>query len=219
MNNNTNNMKGNNMKKLVTAIIVMILILAACETEEDATTSTEPEASVEEEFTLNFDPPAEEEAPEELGARSNPVPLGESFSVTLDTFGDADGSVWTAVVTGPGSDLTSQITADGWNSPPDDGKVFYGVPVSMTLEEAKKEPLSTLFNVDLGFFGPSTMQSHVTMLGCGFDVPDGFETMKDVFIGGTITGVVCHEIPVEDATDELLFTLEVEGGFVFMATS
>lgn len=172
------------------------------------------------------DEPAEEpvEEPDDspmVGTREMPYAIGEPAVITFETFGDADGSVWTLTVDGPGRDITDAVLAgNSFNDAPRDGHVFYGVPVSMTLHEARKQPLSTLFNIDHEFFLPNGLRivSDVLADGCGV-VAGEYSPFKEVFVGGTISGVVCYAVPADEVADGILLTVdELTRDRVFLAT-
>ncbi len=157
-----------------------------------------------------------------MGSRDNPYAIGQALTVTLDTFGDADGSVWTLIVDGPGSDITRAVEDENqFNDPPPADSIFYGVPVTLTLESADKEPLSPLGNLRLEFFGPSTLGiigGLSSPFGCGV-APGELDRFKEVFAGGAISGVVCFPVTNADAAAGVLLTLDSnEGDRIFIAT-
>lgn len=156
------------------------------------------------------------------GSRAAPHPVGTPVSFTLDGFGDADRSTWTLTVDGPGADITQAVLAENqFNDPPEDGLLFYGVPVTLTLDSAEKEPLSPLFNISLEYFGPSTLEiiSDGFEEGCGV-TPDELDPFKEVFVGGSISGTICYSVTAADAAAGILVTLdEIEGGRLFLSTS
>lgn len=160
-------------------------------------------------------------APAAVGTRELPFAIGSPASITLDTFGDADGSTWALSVDGPGSDITAAVLEENmFNEPPADGKLFFGVPVTLTLQGADKEPLSPLFNISLDYFGPSTLE----IIAAGFNescgvVANELDSMKEVFVGGSISGLMCYSVTVADADAGILVSVDnVEGGRVFLAT-
>ena len=157
----------------------------------------------------------------EAGSRSNPLPIGEPAMITLDSFGDGNGSVWTIVVDGPGTDLTSAVAAENqFNEPPPDGSIFFGVPVTLTLESADKEPLSTALELELEFFGPATL----AIIDVGFDegcgvTPGGLDPFSEIFVGGSISGVVCLAVTRADLDAGVLLTTDSgEADRIFFAT-
>ncbi len=163
----------------------------------------------------------EDEDLERVGSRDNPVPLGSPIDLELDVLGDADGSEWTLTIDAPGSDITAAVLAENqFNEPPEDGFVFYGVPVTLTLKSASKEPLSTSFNISPEFFGPVTLG--VYSAGsfdnyCGV-IPDEFDSFKEVFVGGSVSGTICYVVAADDAASGILVTLdEIEGDRIFAA--
>lgn len=193
-------------------------------------TSTEPTSAATEPTTAPTEPPpvttvlvvtTPAPEPEPLGGRDNPVPVGQPTTITMDTFGDADNSQWTLRVDGPGSDMTQAVVDENmFNEPPDQGTLFYGVPVTLTLDRADKEPLSIFFNLSFEFFGPSSLSiiSDGFSEGCGV-TPGEFDILKEVFVGGSVSGVVCYQVSNEDAAGGILLTLDsIEGDRIFLAT-
>jgi hypothetical protein len=122
----------------------------------------------------------------------------------LDTFGDADESVWNVTVSAP-RDITAEVLDENqFNDLPPDGVVFAGFPIEMTLVRAGKEPLSAGFNLSWQILGGSTRAVYDPftvdqddLTGCGV-VPDSWQDFSEVYARGTLTGQVCIPIPVED---------------------
>lgn len=138
-----------------------------------------------------------------LGTRDSPLPYDQPINITWNTFGDADGSVWTTTI-GPPRDITAEVLADNqFNSPPPDGVLFVGFDVELVLQEAAKEPLSPGFNFSWELLGgataaaydPSTIETE--FFGCGV-LDGGFDDFAEVFAGGTLSGTVCIPLPAED---------------------
>lgn len=117
--------------------------------------------------------------------------------------GRLGGSVWNVTVGAP-FDATETVlgnTTEDWNVPPPDGVVYAGFDASMTLASASEEPLSQDFDFRWRIIGGATGQaySEVTIdtlrSGCGF-LPTAFGGV--VYVGGTMSGVVCIPLPRED---------------------
>ncbi len=152
------------------------------------------------------EPVAEETEPDPAGSqggtRDTPWAFGIPTAVTFETFGDADGSVWNVTIGAP-EDVTATVSAaNDFNDPPPDGVVFMGFPVSMTLIEAGKVPLSPGFNFVWELLGGSTATVYDAwtmddVLGCGV-LPAELNGFSEVFVGGTLTGTVCVPLPAED---------------------
>lgn len=138
-----------------------------------------------------------------VGTRSDPHPFDQPVELTWDTFGDADGSVWTTTV-GPPRDITDQVLADNqFNNPPPDGVRYVGFDVELTLVDAAKEPLAPGFNFTWELLGGSTAAAYdfrtieTESFGCGlFD--ESFDGFSEVFETGTLSGTVCVPLPAED---------------------
>jgi hypothetical protein len=174
----------------------------------------EPESSPEPE-------PESSPEPEPVGSRDNPVPLGQPANFTMDTFGDADNSEWSITVDAPGSDITQAVLEENqFNEQPDPGTLFYGFPVTFTLNSADKEPLSILFNLTPAFYGPDSL----SIIDDGFDegcgvTPFEFDILKEVFVDGSISGTVCYQVTEADAAGGILLTTDrIEGDRLFMST-
>lgn len=206
----------------VIIVIAVIAAIASPAEDEDADADDDTSGQVADDDAAQPQD-EEQEAPEpaDVGSRDNPVPLGQPASITMDTFGDADNSQWTVTVDGAGSDITQAVLDENqFNEPPAAGHVFYGVPVTLTLNSADKEPLSIFVNLSLEFFGPSSLSviSDGFSEGCGV-TPNEFDPLKEVFVGGSISGTVCYSVTSEDAAGGVMLTMDdIEGDRLFMAT-
>ncbi|MEQ8717116.1 MAG: hypothetical protein RIE08_05850, partial [Acidimicrobiales bacterium] len=196
-------------------------------TEESTPTATEEPTeestpTATEEPTEESTPTPTEEPTPEPGSRENPFPVGEPVTFTVDFFGDLDNSVWTLTVTAPGSDISGAIAAENqFNDPPPEGTVFYGIPISLTLESGDKEPLSPGFGIEFEYFGAETLAiiDFGIDTSCGVE-PDPFEGFDEVFAGGTLTGTICYATPIDDVEAGVLLTLDSnEGDRLFLAST
>lgn len=152
----------------------------------------------------------------EVGTINNPAPIGSETQVTVDTFGDADGSVWAAVVAGPGTDITEAVLAENsFNDPPAEGFAFYGVPFELTLVEAGKEPLAPWLNLTWDVFATSSLR--VFDEGCGV-TPNEFDDLTEVFVGGTLSGNLCFSLPISDIEAGPLISTDQGGARIYLAT-
>jgi hypothetical protein len=137
------------------------------------------------------------------GTRQDPLPYDQTVALTWDSFGEADGSVWETTVGEPTDIETDVLAANDFNAEPPEGVIFAGFPVTMTLLEADKEPLSVGANFTWEILGGATAAAYDSFtietesFGCGV-VPDEFDDFDEVFVGGTLTGTVCLPIPAED---------------------
>ncbi len=167
------------------------------------------------------DPQGETPEPAEVGSRDDPIPVGQTVTFTMDTFGDADNSRWSITIDGPGSDITQAVLDENqFNEPPRAGHLFYGVPVTLTLNSAEKEPLSIFVNLSLEFFGPASLSiiSDGLFEGCGA-TPGEFDVFKELFVGGSNSGTVCYSVTNEDAAGGVMLTIDdIEGDRLFFAT-
>ncbi len=138
-----------------------------------------------------------------LGTRASPLPYEVPINITWNTFGDADGSVWTTTI-GPPRDMTAEVLADNeFNTEPPDGVLYVGFDVELVLQEAAKEPLAPGFNFSWELLGGATAAAYdpatieTEWFGCGV-LGDGFDDFGEVFTGGTLAGTVCIPLPAED---------------------
>jgi hypothetical protein len=207
----------------LSVLVVLVVIVAiaaspaddAASNDDDVAVVSEPES---EPASVGSEPESE---PASVGSRDNPVPLGQPANFTMDTFGDADNSEWSITVDAPGSDITQAVLEENqFNEQPDPGTLFYGFPVTFTLNSANKEPLSIFFNLTPAFYGPDSL----SIIGDGFDegcgvTPFEFDILKEVFVGGSISGTVCYQVTEADAAGGILLTTdEIEGDRLFMST-
>jgi len=145
----------------------------------------------------------------ELGTINNPTPMGTPSNITVSTFGDADGSSWRAVVTGPASDITAAVLEENqFNDPPTDGYIFLGLPFQLELLDAAKEPLAPWLNITWDIFGTGSLRIYNS--GCGV-IPDPFEDMTEIFIGGTLEGTLCFAIPQTDSATRPMLSTSQDG--------
>ena len=186
---------------------------------EESTADTE-ESTQDNNAESASDNQTEEEPEPAGGTRDNPFAIGTLTSVTWDTLGDADNSVWNTTV-GEVRDITDEVLATNeFNDPPPDGVVFAGVDVEMTLVGAEKVPLSQGFNFSWEIFGGDTNAVYdsttieTESFGCGVS-PNELDSFDEVFIGGTIAGTICIPLPVSDLTDPETFVSMTLGDGVF----
>jgi len=206
----------------VMALVVASLILAACSTTatEDAVVDSQTDEHraetpqterIDEELAgleaLDDATATDVPSPPAAGETVTPTEFGFGVSVPVvwSAFGDADGSVWNTRV-GVIRDVTVEVlAANQFNDPPPDGVVFAGFDVEMTLVEAAKEPLSPGFNFQWEILGGSSAgvydaSTMADLFGCG--VSEGeFNDFAEVFVGGSLSGLVCLPLPVEDLGD------------------
>lgn len=135
-------------------------------------------------------------------AASTELSTGVAVPVTVDGYGDADGSVWNTRV-GDLRDITAQIVeADGYASPPRDGIVFAGFEADMTLAMANAEPLAPGLSMTWEIHGGATAAVYQAFTmrntpGCG-PIDGEFGDGTEVFVGGSLSGTVCIPLPAED---------------------
>lgn len=137
---------------------------------------------------------------EGAGTRSAPFPYGKGTEVVFESYGDADGSVWSVIISRP-SDITRLVQDENlFNDPPPEGFIFAGFDVELTLLSTDKEPLSTGFNLTWEILGGSTnavFGEYGVSGSCGV-TPNEFDSFTEVFVGGTLSGTVCMPLPIAD---------------------
>lgn len=200
---------------LISAAINGLSDDAASDTEDEAAPIESEDVGAEGTTSPTTTTVALDENPQ--GSRQNPIPMGERAVFTAQALGDADGSVWALTVDGPGRDITSDVAdSNMFNPEPASGHFFLGVPISLELMDAEKEPLSTQWNLEFEIMGKTTL----TLRGSGFfecGEFDTFDTSAEVFIGGTLSGLLCIEVPMDDYDAGFLLTLDrIEEGRVFL---
>ena len=139
------------------------------------------------------------------GSKASPYAFGSPIPVQFDVWGDADGSLWTFIVSSI-EDLTGR--ADVYDLA--DGEVPAGFFVEMTLDYAGKEPLSMGWNASWEIIGGAS--NAVPADFCFAD--DGhFDESAEVFVGGVVSAMVCVSVLEEDiGLGDTLVALNFTGG-------
>ena len=193
------------------AVVIVIGVLAPSGDEEDntytATSASESDTGATSETEAQPEPEPEPEVmlELELGTRQMPFAFDTPSEIVLETYGDADGSVW-AVTVGELTDATARVLdSNQFNDAPPEGVLFAAFALDIELLDASKVPLSAGFNLGWEIFGAasSTVYDFSTvddLFGCGvFD--DEFNQSHEAYIGGTLSGEVCIPLPVADFED------------------
>ncbi len=141
------------------------------------------------------------------GSRHDPLPSGEPFLLQVESFStDSDGSQWNITV-GAASDITDAVLEENeFVEPPDDGRLFLGVPVTVTYEGGGSEPLSFGWAIDISMFGPDSLRifdGFDNDESCGF-IEGELDSYVDLFPGGQESGIWCVQIPDTDVDGALL---------------
>lgn len=132
------------------------------------------------------------------GTRTAPNPYDTTFTFTLDSFGDADGSVWELTMSAPRDITASVLKENRFNEDPSEGYVYAGFDVSLTLVEADIEPVSPGWDLTWEIHGGETLLAFDDGWGgCGI-APDEVDLYIDVLVGGTVSGTACVPVPIED---------------------
>lgn len=154
-----------------------------------------------------------------IGEITNPSAVGTDTTFTVSSFGDGDGSVWSAQVTGPGRDITDEVGEENmFNDPAVEGNIFYGIPFELTLIEASKEPLASIFNISWDLFGPSSLKIFTGLSStCGV-VPNELDSMSEVFVDGSVSGLLCFSIPQADVDAGPMLSTSQDSARLYLAT-
>ena len=200
------------MKKIAIATMSAALLLGACspgvsepETATAPATTTEPAQSTAPTTateqttepapapTTAPEPTTEPEPEVREGTRSDPHKFANDYGwkYQLNSYGDSDDSVWMIVVDQPELPLKRE------------GEVVFFA--ALQLESANKEPLSTWLDFDFEVVGGATNEVHTGLENrCESDLwydnrESAMNTMDEVFVGGSVAGLVCiGNVPAED---------------------
>ena len=147
------------------------------------TTAFEPTETVAPTATLMPEPPP-------LGARGNPVPLGQVVELL-----EGDVPHWAIVVSAANPDAYEELLPIHYdNDPPEPGNQFFMVRIELKY----LGPDSAKFSD--GYHLQAVGQSAVVLrLGCNSSHPDWFKPGTELFTGGAIEGWLCWTIPTTDA--------------------
>lgn len=203
-------------KVLIVIGVLMVLLVGGCvslvvvaadnvgDSIEETITEFEESSGTDQPATSPV--PLEETASDsggEPGSRQSPLPFDVPVDLQWSSFGDADDSVWTTTI-GPPRDITADVMAENqFNAGPPDGVVFVGFDVELTLLQAGKEPLAPAFNFGWELLGGASAAAYeigtieTESFGCGA-VPNAFDDFAEVFVSGTLSGVVCIPLPAAD---------------------
>ncbi|KAA0236069.1 MAG: DUF4352 domain-containing protein [Actinobacteria bacterium] len=128
----------------------------------------------------------------ELGSRSNPVPLGEAFAV----------GEWEITINAVEPDATEVITEhDQENPPPAEGEQY--VLVDMTAAYVGSDPDGALPDFEVKVVSSSGSEHHAYDSWCG-RVPEEFDFLTQVEPGDDVTGNVCIAVPSEEVPGMLI---------------
>jgi hypothetical protein len=125
--------------------------------------------------------------------RSTPLPIGASAAV---------GEGWTLTVLSATPNATADVLArNRFNSPPQAGKQFFIVRVSLKNEGSQPQNLFRAGQFRL--LGDANVAYRTFDPTCGV-IPDPIST-TDVFPGGTITGNLCWQVPSTEVGSLVLY--------------
>ena len=150
------------------------------------TTAPEPTAIVTPTPTLT---PSELPA---LGARQNPVPMGDTFEITTDDPTNA----WEIAVVGTTPDSWTAIEAKNqFNDPPESGHQFY--MVRLRVRYLGPDSNSARSDVSFKALGEMGVVYSTYDPGCGV-IPDELDSYTELFTGGQIEGNECWQVASQD---------------------
>ncbi len=134
-----------------------------------------------------------------LGARRNPVPLGDTVEITTDDPTNA----WEITVIGTTPDAWAMIQAENqFNDPPESGHQYY--MVRMRAKYVGPDSNSLGFNVSFNAVGDRGVAYDTFDPGCGV-IPDELDSFTELFTGGQIEGNECWQIASQDVDSLLMF--------------
>ena len=150
-------------------------------------------------------PAAPTAVPQETNDLDDVAQLLAYDAVVPIDFGDfprVDPSVWNVRV-GPPADYTSALLAQSsLNEAPPDGVIYLAFDVDMTLVSAPQQPFAPEVTFGWEVWGGATRTVYERdtingLLGCG-SVANKLDPFASVFTGGSLSGLVCIPVPVED---------------------
>lgn len=212
-------------RSLVAMLLVALLAVGAVTifraTDDDgstapATTVPPSEVTVEDAFEL---PAAEDPAtsttteavpttppPPERGSIEDPYEPGEPIRLEYADAASGEDKIWVIEVLAPAAERTGDVLAENqFNDPPPDDSFFVLAPVRVTYESGPAP--ASLFDLNFKAIGPSGVVMTTFDPPCGV-VPDGLDSLVELFPGGTVEGNICWVARSADASD-LTMMLEV----------
>lgn len=162
--------------------------------EDDAATSTTTE-------TVPTTPP-----PPERGSIEDPYTIGEPIRLEYVDAASGDEKIWIVEALAPAADRTGEVLAENqFNDPPPGDSLFVLAPVRVTYESGPAP--ASLFDLNFKAIGPSGVVLTTFDPSCGV-VPNGLDSLVELFPGGTVEGNICWVARAGDAVD-LMMMLEV----------
>ena len=134
-----------------------------------------------------------------LGARQNPVPMGDTVEITTDDPTNA----WEITVVGTTPDAWTVIQAENqFNDPPESGQQFYIARVRVRYLGTDSNSL--ISDVSFNAVGYRGVAYDTFDPGCGV-IPDELDSFTELFTGGQIEGNECWQIASEDVDSLVMF--------------
>ena len=138
--------------------------------------------------------PTPEPTPTNLGSRSNPIPLGQSFR--------PPDSQWELRIISVDWDAWPEIEAENrFNDPPASGNKF--VMVKIAVHNRGSEP-DSFGSSNISAVGSQAVEYRTFVDSCGV-IPDDFSNFTRIFSGGELQGNICYEVASSDVNSLLLF--------------
>ena len=145
-------------------------------------------------------------APSGKGSLANPFVIGEAMTASYADVETGELRTWNIEVTGPPSDITDAVLEENqFNDPPEGDRRFIGVPLRITYVSGPVP--ASLFELTFKAVGPSAVVMTTFDPSCGV-IPDGLDTLTQVFEGGVVEGNVCWSARPSDV-DDLTMLIEV----------
>jgi hypothetical protein len=129
---------------------------------------------------------------ESAGSREDPLPPGSTATI----------AGWDVVVTGFRPDDTARLVGGNqFNNSPPPGTVYATVDVSATYNGDQDS--STLFDITFDLVGSDGNVYDTLNSYCPVSGPADYTSLnvsEEAFVGGTVSGSLCYELPTEVAT-------------------
>ncbi|WP_116997346.1 hypothetical protein [Desertimonas flava] len=128
-----------------------------------------------------------------VGTRANPVPIGTPADI---------GDGWTLVVNSVNLDGTAAVTGENmFNDPPPEGSVYVLINITATYNGTEEKAMP-MFWVS----GVTSANVEIDGLDSFVMPPDAFDSLGEVFAGGSASGNVVLPVPSAELPTLVLYT-------------
>ena len=178
------------MKKLLLLSLTTVALLAACGNDEDTSDTKNDDTEVEEKST-------EKSSEKSIGTRSNPVPVGQTHTVTQSIY-DENSDSYKATVDITISDVArgeevykKALEMNEYNEAPQEGFEYVSFKVDATVKEAETQDFA-LFISDVDFSFISKDGSPYEYASIVYEP----ELSANVYAGGSTSGYVVGQVKI-----------------------